>query len=397
MNFKTLGGILLIAGTCIGGGMLGLPIATAKGGIFGSTVLFVACWLLMTFAALLTLEVNLCFPQHSNVISMAKATLGRSGEVICWSIYLLFLYAIVAAYIAAGQDVLHGLIAVSGLEFPIWLCGILFVCLFGSIVMAGIKHVDLFNRLLMIIKFLTIFLLMFFISLHIHKENYVTGKLSSLLPSLTVAITSFGFSIVVPSLRSYFNDDIKRLRISILIGSFLPLICYILWDTVIFGLVPLTGNFGLERLLDANQPITGLLNSIIYYVPTQNIIFLSRIFTSICVLTAFACVSLGLSDYLADGFKVTKEGAGNIKVTLATFIPPLLVVMFYPKAFIWLLGTAGLLCVILQALMPALMAWSRRYIKKLPGEYEVFGGKSMLILAILMSLLIILVASLQMM
>jgi tyrosine-specific transport protein len=389
MKLKMLGGILLITGTCIGGGMLGLPIATAKGGIIHSSLLFILCWMLMTFAALLTLEVNLCFPKHSNVISMAKATLGKPGAIICWSVYLLFLYALVSAYIAGGQDVLHGLLNVAGINIPIWACGILFVLLFGSIVVAGIKHVDIFNRFLMLIKFGAVFILMYLIASHINLQNYGVGKAKYLLPALTVAITSFGFSIIVPSLRTYFNDDIKKLRIAIIVGSFLPLLCYIAWIAVIFGLIPLNGDFGLARLSNANQPVTGLLESIQHYISTDKIIFLARAFTSICVLTAFACVSLGLSDYLADGFKISHVKLEKFLVTLATFLPPLLMVIFYPKAFILFLSVAGLCCVMLQALMPALMAWNCRYVKNIAMPYQVYGGKISLIFALIASIMII--------
>lgn len=392
---KMLGGILLIAGTCIGGGMLGLPIATAKSGILHSGLLFFGCWILMTFTALLTLEVNLCFPKNSNVISMAEATLGKPGAFICWTVYLLFLYALVSAYIAGGQDVLHSLLAKIGITLPIWICGVIFVFLFGFIVSAGIKHVDIFNRLLMILKLGTVFLLMLTISMHIDKDNYISGQIQYLLPAVTVAITSFGFSIIVPSLRTYFEDDIKKLRLAILIGSFLPLLCYLAWDAVIFGLVPLAGDFGLGRLINANQPISSLLESINYYIPSEYIHLLSSTFTSICVLTAFACVSLGLSDYLADGFKVIKEGRGKWLVTTATFVPPFLVVLFYPKAFILLLSIAGLLCVLLQALLPALMAWNCRYIKKYELSYQVYGGKYALGFAIITSSLIIMISAYQ--
>lgn len=396
MKTKMIGGILLIAGTCIGGGMLGLPIATAKGGLYGSTLLFIACWALMTFTALLTLEVNLYFPKDSNVITMAKATLGKSAEVLCWTIYLLFLYSLVSAYIAGGQDVLRGFLMRFGFNLPLWVCAIIFVFVFGSVVMAGIERVDLFNRILMIVKLTTIFLLMFFISKHITITNYFYGETKYILPAITVAITSFGFSIIVPSLRSYFNDDIKQLRMAIMLGSFLPLICYIAWEAVIFGLIPLAGTHGLERLVNETQPVTELLQSITYYLPTQSIHVLATTFTSICVLTAFACVSLGLSDYLADGFKIKKIGAGKFLVMTLTFLPPLLFVDFYPKAFILFLSLAGLFTVMLQSLMPAMMVWNCRYRQNMPGSYRVYGGKFTLVLAIIASLLIIVVTSYQM-
>lgn len=395
MKSKMLGGVLLITGTSIGGGMLGLPIATANGGILNSILLLIGCWILMTFTALLTLEVNLCFPKHSNVISMAKATLGKPGAVICWTIYLFFLYAIVSAYIAGGQDVLHGLLNVAGVNIPIWLCGIIFVFAFGTVVSAGIKHVDILNRFLMVIKLGSVIFLMLLISMHIDMRNFDSGKAIHLLPALTVAITSFGFSVIVPSLRAYFDDDIKKLRFAILLGSFIPLVCYIAWDAVIFGLVPLSGEFGLKQLINANQPISGLLQSIHYYVPSEKITFLSRAFTSICVLTAFACVSLGLSDYLADGFKTSRDSQGKMLVILATFLPPLLIVVFYPKAFILLLSLAGLCCVALQALLPALMAWNCRYVKNMQRSYQVTGGKPALLLTILISLLVIALSSYQ--
>ena len=395
MKSKMLGGILLIAGTSIGGGMLGLPIATAKSGIVHSSLLFVICWILMTFTALLTLEVNICFPKQSNVISMARATLGKGGAFICWTVYLLFLYALVSAYIAGGQDVLHGFLNSAGIHLPIWFCGLVFVLAFGSVVSAGIKQVDIFNRILMIVKLGSVFLLMVLISLHVNTSNYISGKIQFLFPAITVAITSFGFSIIVPSLRTYFNDDIKKLRIAILLGSFIPLLCYIIWDAVIFGLVPLAGEYGLERLISANQPVSSLLESIHYYIPTEYVSLLSNAFTSICVLTAFACVSLGLHDYLADGFKKSDKTPSKLFVISATFLPPLLVVMFYPKIFILLLSIAGLLCVLLQALMPAIMAWNCRYIKNMEMEYQVAGGKPAIILAILVSMGIVCIAAYQ--
>ncbi|OAI47692.1 hypothetical protein AYO45_05680 [Gammaproteobacteria bacterium SCGC AG-212-F23] len=393
MRSKLFGGILLIAGTSIGGGMLGLPIATAQCGLFNSCLLFIACWLYMTFTSLLILEVNLCFPRNSNMISMARLTFGKPVELIYWSLYLLFLYSLVAVYIAGGQDVMRGLLQLMHFSIPLWTCGIIFVILFGSIVMAGIRHVDIFNRVLMMIKMSAVLLLMLSVIPHIDPKNYFEGKMIYVLPAITVALTSFGFATIVPSLRAYFNDDHVKLRIAIIVGSFIPLVCYIAWNASIFGLVPMQGDFGLTRLIHLDQPITGLLDSIMHYASSNNVHLLSRVFTSICVLTAFASVSLGLSDYLADGFSISRKGRGEIFILAATFLPPLLIVMFYPKAFIFFLSLAGVFCTILLGLIPAAMSWHCRYVQKLNMPYQVTGGKDSLILTILVSILIILIAT----
>ena len=392
MSSKLFGGILLIAGTCIGGGMLGLPIATAQGGIWMSSLLFIGCWMLMAFTALLTLEVNLCFPKHSNIISMAKATLGKPAEVLCWTVYLFFLYALVAAYIAGGQDIMRGLLEAAGIDLPIWLAGVLFIIVFGSIVTFGTRPVDMFNRCMMIIKFGSLFILMTLVASHVHINNFLPGSVQHLLPALTVVVTSFGFSIIVPSLRAYFHDDIHQLRIAILVGSFLPLLCYLAWEAVISGAIPLTGDMGLARLMQSDQPVTSLMQSISYYVPMEIAIILIKLFSSICVLTAFVCVSLSLSDYLADGLRISKQGFSKMIIMLATFLPPLLIAIFYPRAFILFLGVAGLCCVLLQALMPAMMAWNVRYTQQKTLVYQVAGGKAALILSMLVSVIIIVIS-----
>src|SRR5687767_12890429 len=102
MNTKLIGGILLIVGTAIGGGMLALPIAASQMGFVYSSLMLLVCWVIMTFSAFLVLEVNLWLPANSNIISMAKVTLGKSGQAVAWVTYLLLFYSLIAAYMAGG-------------------------------------------------------------------------------------------------------------------------------------------------------------------------------------------------------------------------------------------------------------------------------------------------------
>jgi tyrosine-specific transport protein len=267
-----------------------------------------------------------------------------------------------------------------------------FVLVFGAIVTLGTKHVDLFNRLMMFVKFGSLFVLMTLIANHVHIQNYSSGQAHYLLPALTVVVTSFGFSIIVPSMRAYFHNDIKQVRMAILVGSFIPLLCYLAWEAVIVGAIPLEGDTGLARLMQSAEPVTSLVQSISFYIPADVVVILTKLFTSICILTAFVCVSLGLADYLADGFSVEKQGLNNIIVSLFTFIPPLIIAVFYPRAFILFLSIAGLCCVLLQALMPAMMAWRVRYHQKREMTYQVIGGKPALLLAMMASTVIMAVS-----
>nr|NGX51671.1 Tyrosine-specific transport protein [Chlamydiota bacterium] len=67
---SVLGGSLLVAGSCIGAGMLALPIVTGMVGFFPSFIMFIVAWLFMTTTALLIVEVLGWFKEPVNMISM---------------------------------------------------------------------------------------------------------------------------------------------------------------------------------------------------------------------------------------------------------------------------------------------------------------------------------------
>ncbi len=126
MDFKILGSILLIVGTSIGAGMLALPIATAQLGFIGSLILLFSCWFVMTAGAFLMLEVNLWMPLNSNLISMARETMGPFGQVISWIAYLLLLYSLLCAYIAGGSDLFHNLLQTANVDISARVSAVVF-------------------------------------------------------------------------------------------------------------------------------------------------------------------------------------------------------------------------------------------------------------------------------
>jgi tyrosine-specific transport protein len=389
MKSKLLGGILLIVGTTIGGGMLALPIVTAQGGFWGATLLLIASWMVMTFSAFLLLEVNMWMPSNSNIIVMAKNALGGWAEIIAWFCYLLLFYCLLAAYIAGGSDILHGIVSAMGLETSIQLDCMLFTLILAAVVFNGIQFVDYTNRFLMFIKVSAFILLVGFIVPHVQVSRFNEGHIKYLVPAFTVVMTSYGFSTLIPSLRSYFQNDLQKLRKVILIGSLIPLLCYIAWVAVIFGGIPYSGDFGLLTMTQSDHSTLALTQSLIHELNNSSVTTLTRIFTSICVVTSFLGVSLCVVDFLADGFRLEKAGMPKIFLHLATFIPPLVIALIYPTAFIVGLNYAGICLAVLIILFPALMVWKGRYIKKIKANYQVVGGKIPLILVMLVSLFII--------
>ena len=397
MNSKLLGGILLVVGTTIGAGMLALPVATAQLGFWWSIVLLLVGWAIMTASTFVFLEVILWMPKHANIISMAGATLGKMGQAVAWVVYLVLLYSILSAYVAGGGDLFHFLLTKSGIPVSLPIASIIFTSLFGVIVYFGIRAVDYVNRGLMFGKMGTYALLVLLILPFISAGNLSQGEFSHLASptGITVTTLAFSFLMIVPSLRTYFGDDVKALKKAIFIGTLIPLVCYIFWDMVIMGIIPLNGTMGLIAIGQSSSSNSELLISLTSILQKDSVTLFAKFFTSICMATSFLSVSLSLSDFLADGFNVKKQGLGNGLVFGLTFLPPVIFVFCFPGAFLMGLNFAGICCFILMIMLPALMAWRGREIYAVAnsnGEalFQMGGGKlllgSLIIFSIMMTI-----------
>lgn len=355
--------------------MLALPVSTAEVGFSNSLFFLFFCWLVMTAGALLVLEVNLRLPAGSNMISMAKSTLGVPGQIIAWITYLFLLYTLLAAYISGGSDVFSSILHKVHIDLPNWITSIVFTALFSIVVYKGIRSVDYVNRGLMFGKLGVYVLLVVIISPHISPVGLVGGSARAFTGTLMILVTSFGFASIVPSLRDYFDNDVRTLRRVILFGSLIPLVCYIIWDAVIMGVVSREGTDGLIALMNSEHATSGLTEALNHSVQSQWISGFFGFFTSICMVTAFLGVSLGLFDFLADGLKLKKSGNEG-KYTLAlTFLPPLAVVLFNPGIYLHALSYAGICCVVLLLLLPAIMAWrGRKTCVLAPSESHMIPG-----------------------
>ena len=101
-----IGAIFLVAGTCIGGGILALPLLTGLAGFLPSSLMLLLCWLFMTSTGLLYLEVNIWLGSDIHIIGMARRLLGPIGKAISILVYLFICYTSLVAYISGGGGLL---------------------------------------------------------------------------------------------------------------------------------------------------------------------------------------------------------------------------------------------------------------------------------------------------
>lgn len=374
------GGTLLIAGTTIGVGMLALPVSTGPAGFIPSITVYFVCWLFMLCTGLLLLEVCTWMPKDSNLITMAHRLLGKTGKDICWIVYLFLFMTIMIAHVAGGGGVLN---EISGGHIPVWAAMILYVLIFSPVVYLGAHSVDRLNLCLMLGVVISYALFIAVSYDHVNVKLLEYRDWSKAWLALPVLFTAFTYQVIIPTLMTYMNRNVKKVRLAIILGTTIPLVIYLVWEFLILGIVPINGPGGLlEAAKNGQNAVTPLKQ----YVGSTSLFAIGKFFAFFTLTTSYIALALAFLDFLADGLKVKKTGLKKVALCLAIFVPPTLIALTYPQIFLIALGYAGgISCAILFGLFPPLMAWIGRYHHK---EFKLQsrllpGGKAFLSLLVL--------------
>jgi tyrosine-specific transport protein len=387
---RTVGAGFLIAGTSIGAGMLALPVAMAGAGFYPSLLLLIVCWAVLFYSGLLVVEANINLERGANFISMSRATLGTGGEATTWAVYLLLLYSLIAAYLTGSADLLHqALLSLFKVDIAEWLLSLPFILVVTIVICAGTKFVDYLGRILLFGLIIGYAVLVTIALPHIDtKQLMVVGHSYYLFSALPIVAAAFGYHITIPSLRAYLHDDVAKIKWAIFIGSTIPLFVYIVWELIIFGIIPIAGAHGLLAILHSGNPASRITSDLAMSAKSYWLPLGAKFFVIFAIASSFLGVTFSLFDFLADGLKIEKNFGGKAKLTALTFIPPFAFMLFYPKGFILALSFAGIFVAILHGILPALMVWSGRKDNK-EFVYKVKGGKVALIAIMIFSILII--------
>lgn len=367
-----VGGSLLVAGTSIGAGMLGLPVLTGIGGFIPSIGVYFLCWIFMTCTGLLLLELCLKLPPDVNLVSMAATYFGRWGKLAAWVLYLFLFYCLSVAYVSGGGGLLREWLGIHS----VWGGGLLFILLLAPFVYFGAKIVDRLNLCLMGGLIGTYVLFIIFGLAQVNLSLLKGANWKAAVFSLPIIFTSFSYQGIIPSLVAYMRRDARKLRIAIISGTTLTFIIYLLWEFLILGIVPIGGEFGLSEAGRLGQTAVQLLK---HHVASGPIVAIGQAFGFFAISTSYLGVTLGLFDFLADGFRMAKKGIRRLFLAILTFVPPLAIALTKPGVFLSALTYAGGIgCALLLGLFPTMMVWVSRK-RGEEGSFLLGGGRPLLV------------------
>ena len=183
------------------------------------------------------------------------------------------------------------LVEFSGSSLPDWSGPIIFVLLFAPLILiptAAASHLNIWLVTGLALSYFG-FVILGFRYVNIALLQHVNWSAS--FKVLPIAFISFAYQGIIPTLASYMHHQANNIRKAILLGSFLPLIAYLIWEWLILGIVPLEGPGGLKEALEkgynAVQPLK-------YFIHNESVYVLGQFFAFFALVTSFLGVTLGL-------------------------------------------------------------------------------------------------------
>lgn len=385
-----IGGTMLVAGTAIGAGMLGLPMISAGMWFFWSTALLVVSWFCMYRSSQALLEVNLHFERGNSFHTLTKNLLGKSWAAINGFSVAFVLYTLVYAYVSGGGSVVqHTLTPLMGVAPPRILASLFFALLLAICIWWSSRAVDRLSILLMGGMIIALVFSMSGMLSHLRLDILMDtagggGQFIFVWCAVSTYLTSFCFHASVPSLMKYIGKDGTAINSCLRYGTLIALACYFAWILSADGVIP---REDYREIINAGGNVGNLLAAAGSNLGGGLITRFLELFSLLAVATSFLGAGLGLFDYMADLCDFDDTRLGRTKTMLVTLAPPMVCGLIWPDGFLPAIGWAGLAASIWSVIVPALLfaAGRRRFA---PVGYMAPGGKTLIAILILYGILV---------
>lgn len=389
-----MGAILLVAGTCIGSGMIALPLVLAKLGLIPSILLMLFIWYIMYYTSLLNIELNLQANRGETLGNLGKIFSGDVAKYIGVVSLKLLSYSLLAVFIYGGSSVLQTLFATKlGLNYSFELIATCYTAASIIILMFPIKLIDYCNRILFMALLAVVGILIIGLVVTIHwsdlplfSDNY--RDLSVWAALLPVVFTSFGFQVIFHTLTNYCKKDVKMLKSAFFWGSLIPAIVYILWTSSILSTVYHRNPAFYSQMIAGSAQVGQLIEVLSEISQLEYIQFLVWCISLLAITTSVLGVGVGLCDAIEGMIekKTPNPVVRNLLASLIAVIPAYLVVLFVPNAFIAVLGFAGMILAVIAVLLPVYLLWC---IADRKFHYPELYKRWLIVLSVVVGLLVI--------
>lgn len=380
---KKIGAILLVAGTCIGSGMIALPLVLAKLGLIASILLMLFIWFIMYYTSLINLELNLQAGRGLTIGELGKKFSGPYAEWVGIASLKLLSFSLLAVFIYGGSSILKELLESKfSLNYSFVTIASFFSFFSTILLLFPIRFIDYFNRLLFISLLTVVTILILGLTFSIHWSDlplfaYRYDEIFTWTVIIPVVFTSFGFQVIFHTLTNYCNQEAKLLKKVFFWGSLIPAIVYILWTSSILSVVFHENPAFYHQMVQGKAEVGELIQVLSQIAKWEIVQLLIWSISLLAIVTSIVGVGIGLLDSVKGIFSkfIKKKIALTPLAALATIVPAYIAVLLIPNAFISVLSFAGMILSIIAIILPTYLFWKIKpknlYFKELKAKWMI--------------------------
>jgi tyrosine-specific transport protein len=343
----------MITGTTVGIGILGLPIKTGLAGVLPSFAATIAVWGVMLGTGLVIARGIMASDDGSiDISTLVQRKLGLPGRMMSIVGYLVLVYGVITAHLAAGGEVLAVL---TGGALSANKAILLFFVGATVIALLGISLVEKINSVLMGVLFVSFCAILVEAAKSVDLSRFTHRDWGFLTATIPIIVCALTYQLIVPSVCRMLDNDSKAVTKALIIGTLIPVLLNTLWTLAVVGALPLAGE-GENTILaafHAGRPATVPLAATL-----QSEVFRSfvLVFSLVVLVSSYVLQSTAVMGFFADLLPAGLGGKRRTASAVLGFVPPLAVVFLYPGIFLKALDVIGGGSVILLfGIIPSLM------------------------------------------
>lgn len=347
--YQELLALATFVGTIIGVGLFGLPYATARIGFIPMLFYFAFFGLIITLTHLMYGEITLRTKSNHRLPGYSRIYLGRTAQSIASITTFIGLTGSLLAYIIIGGKFTAGLLQpyLGGTE-------VLYVTLFflagAFLIYVGSSAVGRTDIVTMTILLAIVAILLVIVTPFIQTEYFTTINLAYLFLPYGIILFSLDGMAVIPEMREILKGREHALRRLIIIGSIIPIIVYIAFIILVYGV---TGTMTTEDAL------TGLNQAL-----GSGVISLGFLFGILTTFDSYITIGITLKKTFNYDWRLTV-----VPSTLLACMPAFILYLLGVNSFIAIISFIGAVALGIDIVLVALIYYVAQRHSQRPPAY----------------------------
>jgi len=351
MKKRGLEAIATLMGTVVGAGIFGIPYVVAKAGFLTGLMNIILIAGLVLIMKLYLGEVVLRTKGNHQLTGYAGKYLGKSGKRIMTFVMMFGIYGALLAYLIGEGRAFSAIFGGSA-----FLYSLLFFIFVTILIFIGLKVIKEYELYMIMVVIVIVFLISLFSFKQINLDNLTGFNLGDIFLPYGVVLFAFLGSVAVPEMKEILEEDKKKLKKCIIIGSLLVLVVYLVFT---FFVVAVTG-------FDTTEIATLGLGKVL----GKKMLIVGNLFAVFAMATSFLTLGLAMKEMYNYDYGFSK----NLSWFLTCSVPFGLFLLGFQN-FIKTIGYVGSIAGGIEGMLIVFMAWRAVKMGDRKPEYSIVKGR----------------------